>query len=72
MTEHYVAGYTRERTGPIIPNVTSNILKLKMGRYSIAANQDGVFSRLSKVMDKPELSSDEDIVPIVLGSKPKN
>ena len=61
VTEHYVAGYTRERTGPIIPNVApSNIFETKDGQMIlIAANQDGVFSRLSKVMDKPELSSDE-------------
>ena len=61
VTEHHVAGYTRERTGPIIPNVApSNIFETSdQQMILIAANQDGVFSRLCKVMDRPELSSDE-------------
>jgi len=61
VTEHDVAGYTRERTGPIIPNVApSNIFETKdQQMILIAANQDGVFSRLCTVMGKPELSSDD-------------
>ena len=61
VTEHHVAGYTRERTGPIIPNVApSNIFETSdQQMILIAANQDGVFSRLCKVMDRPELSLDE-------------
>ena len=61
VTEHHVAGYTRERTGPIIPNVApSNIFETSdQQMILIAANQDGVFSRLCKVMDMPQLSSDE-------------
>lgn len=61
VTEYDVAGYTRERTGPIIPNVApSNVFETKDQKLIlIAANQDGVFSRLCKVMEKPKLSSDD-------------
>ena len=61
VTEYNVAGYTRERTGPIIPNVApSNIFETKDNQMIlIGANQDGVFSRLCKIMDQPELSSNE-------------
>ena len=61
VTEHDVAGYTRERTGAIIPNVApSNIFETKDEQMIlIGANQDRVFSRLCDVMDAPELASDE-------------
>ena len=61
VTEYNVAGYTRERTGPIIPNVApSNIFETKDNQMIlIGANQDGVFARLCKIMDQPELSSNE-------------
>jgi len=61
VTEYNVAGYIRERTGPIIPNVApSNIFETKDNQMIlIGANQDGVFARLCKIMDQPELSSNE-------------
>ena len=45
VTEHDVAGYTRERTGAIIPNVApSNIFETKDDKMIlIGANQDRVF-----------------------------
>ncbi len=61
VTEHDVAGYTRERTGAIIPNVApSNIFETKDKQMIlIGANQDRVFSRLCEAMSKPELALDE-------------
>ena len=61
VTEHDVAGYTRERTGAIIPNVApSNIFETKDNKMIlIGANQDRVFSRLCHVMSRPELALDD-------------
>ena len=61
VTEYDVAGYTRERTGAIIPNVApSNIFETNDNKMIlIGANQDRVFSRLCEVMKKPELALDE-------------
>ena len=61
VTEHDVAGYTRERTGAIIPNVApSNIFETKDNKMIlIGANQDRVFSRLCDVMSQPELALDD-------------
>ena len=61
VTEHDVAGYTRERTGAIIPNVApSNIFETKDNKMIlIGANQDRVFSRLCDVMSRPELAQDD-------------
>ena len=61
ITEHDVAGYTRERTGTIIPNVApSNIFQTKDDQMIlIAANQDQVFSRLCNIMGRSELASDD-------------
>ena len=61
VTEHDVAGYTRERTGAIIPNVApSNIFETKDHKMIlIGANQDRVFSRLCDVMNRPELAQDD-------------
>ncbi|MEU4562829.1 CoA transferase [Actinoplanes sp. NPDC023936] len=55
-----VAGYRRERTGPILPNVApSNVYPAADGTdVLIAANQDTVFRRLADVMDRPELAAD--------------
>ena len=68
VTEYNVAGYTRERTGPIIPNVApSNIFETKDNQMIlIGANQDGIFARLCKIMDQPELSSNEKYNPYSL------
>ncbi len=61
ITEFDVAGYVRERTGAILPNVApSNVYDTADGQLLlIAANQDTVFSRLAEAMGKPELSTDE-------------
>ncbi len=58
--ESALAGYTRERTGAVLPNVApSNVYQCR-GDDSIliAANQDTVFRRLAAVMGRPELADD--------------
>jgi formyl-CoA transferase len=59
--EYALAGYIRERTGSILPNVApSNAFPTKDGLFLlIAANQDTVFTRLAEAMDRPELATDE-------------
>lgn len=59
--EYQIAGYQRERTGTVLPNVApSNVYPTSDGEMVlIAANQDTVFRRLAQVMDQPELSADE-------------
>ena len=61
ITEYDQAGYIRERTGPVLPNVApSNIYPTKDSRFLlIAANQDSVFKRLPQAMNRPELAADE-------------
>jgi formyl-CoA transferase len=58
--EFALTGYVRERTGAILPNVSpSNVFPTKDGQMLlIAANQDTVFSRLAKAMDRPDLATD--------------
>lgn len=60
ITEFHAAGYVRERTGPILPNVSpSNVFDTADGKLLlIAANQDTVFRRLAAAMDRPELAED--------------
>lgn len=60
VTEYHVAGYVRERTGPILPNVSpSNVFDTRDGKLLlIAANQDTVFRRLAQAMGRPELAED--------------
>jgi formyl-CoA transferase len=60
VTEYQVAGYTRERTGAILPNVApSNVYPSADGQLVlVAANQDTVFRRLAGVMGRPELADD--------------
>lgn len=55
LPEWAVAGYQRERTGPILPNVApSNVYPTADGvDILIAANQDTVFKRLAEVMGIP-------------------
>lgn len=59
--EWQIAGYQRERTGAILPNVApSNVYPTKDGKWVlIAANQDTVFARLAEAMGRPELATDE-------------
>ena len=57
ITEYDKAGYVRERTGAILPNVApSNVYRTKDNLVLIAANQDTVFSRLAEAMGQPELA----------------
>ncbi|GGO74825.1 CaiB/BaiF CoA transferase family protein [Nonomuraea cavernae] len=61
LPEWQQAGYQRERTGPVLPNVApSNVYPTKDGdSILIAANQDSVFARLAAAMGRPELAGDE-------------
>jgi formyl-CoA transferase len=60
VTEYDKAGYIRERTGAILPNVApSNVYPTLDGKMIlIAANQDTVFGRLTEAMGRPELAAD--------------
>ncbi len=60
VTEYDKAGYIRERTGAILPNVApSNVYPTRDdGLILIAANQDTVFKRLAAAMGRPELAED--------------
>jgi len=59
--EWQVAGYQRERTGAILPNIApSNLYPTADGQtVLIAANQDTVFARLAGAIGEPELARDE-------------
>jgi formyl-CoA transferase len=59
--EWQVAGYQRERTGAILPNIApSNLYPTADGQtVLIAANQDTVFTRLAGAMGEPDLARDE-------------
>jgi formyl-CoA transferase len=61
ITEYDQAGYVRERTGAILPNVApSNVYPTADGQMVlIAANQDTVFRRLAEAMGEPGLAEDE-------------
>lgn len=60
LPEWAVAGYQRERTGAVLPNVApSNVYPTGDGDLVlVAANQDTVFARLAEAMDRPELAAD--------------
>jgi formyl-CoA transferase len=60
LPEWAIAGYQRERTGPVLSNVApSNVYPTRSGEMVlVAANQDTVFARLAAVMGRPELSTD--------------
>jgi formyl-CoA transferase len=59
VTEYDKAGYIRERTGAILPNVApANAYPCSDGMVLIAANQDGVFRRLAEAMERPDLAAD--------------
>ncbi|POR51948.1 CaiB/BaiF CoA transferase family protein [Bosea psychrotolerans] len=61
VTEYASAGYVRERTGSMLPNIApSNVYPTRDGiDILIAANQDTVFARLCTAMDRPELAQNE-------------
>ena len=57
--EYTEAGFIRERTGSILPEVApSNVYPATDGDVLIAANQDSVFKRLTEAMGRPELADD--------------
>lgn len=58
--EYALAGFIRERTGSVLPNVApSNVYPTSDGRMVlIAANQDTLFERLCTAMGQPELAAD--------------
>ncbi|MGI8880131.1 MAG: CaiB/BaiF CoA transferase family protein [Jatrophihabitans sp.] len=60
LPEWAVAGYQRERTGAVLPNVSpSNVYPTQDGDLIlVAANQDSVFGRLAVAMGRPELADD--------------
>ena len=59
VTEYDKAGFVRERTGAILPNVApSNVYRTRDGLVLIAANQDTVFGRLAEAMGQPGLATD--------------
>ncbi|MEV0585422.1 CoA transferase [Nonomuraea sp. NPDC050310] len=60
LPEWQQASYQRERTGPVLPNVSpSNVYPTQDGEeILIAANQDSVFQRLAAAMRAPELAKD--------------
>jgi formyl-CoA transferase len=64
ITESLVAdwsalGVRRQRSGPILPKIApSNVYPAADGELIVAANQDGVFTRLCAAMGRPELADD--------------
>lgn len=62
--EYALAGFIRERTGSVLPNVApSNVYPTSDGRMVlIAANQDTLFERLCTAMGQPELAEDPKFV----------
>lgn len=57
--EYTQDGYTRERTGSVLPKVApSNAYPAKDGDILIAANQDTVFRRLATAMGRSEMADD--------------
>jgi formyl-CoA transferase len=61
LPEWQLAGYQRERTGSVLPNIApSPVHPTSDGELIlIAANQDAVFRRLAGLMGRPELADDE-------------
>jgi Predicted acyl-CoA transferases/carnitine dehydratase len=61
LPEWSLAGYQRERTGSVLPNIApSNVYPTSDGDLVlIAANQNSVFRRLAGVMGRPGLADDE-------------
>jgi len=57
--DYAIAGFTRERSGSILPGVApSNVYPCTDGFFLIAANQDSVFRRLCGVMGRQDLVDD--------------
>ena len=60
LTEYHVAGFIRERTGSMIPNIApANVYPTRDGKmHLISGNQDTVWRRLAEAMGRPELGED--------------
>ncbi len=60
LTEYHVAGFIRERTGSLIPNIApANIYPTAgNGMHLISGNQDTVWRRMAEAMGMPELGTD--------------
>ena len=60
LTEYHVAGFIRERTGSMIPNIApANAYPTRDGKmYLISGNQDTVWRRLAEAMGRLELGDD--------------
>ena len=60
LTEYHVAGFIRERTGSVIPNIApANAYPTRDGNvHLISGNQDTVWRRLAEAMGRPELGDD--------------
>ena len=61
MADYELGGVVRTRSGSVLPGVApSNVYPTRDGaEVVVAANADGVFARLCKAMDRPELGTDE-------------
>jgi formyl-CoA transferase/succinyl-CoA--D-citramalate CoA-transferase len=61
MADYELGGVVRSRSGSVLPGVApSNVYPTDDGaEVVVAANADGVFVRLCKAMDRPELATDE-------------
>jgi formyl-CoA transferase/succinyl-CoA--D-citramalate CoA-transferase len=61
MADYELGGVVRTRSGSVLPGVApSNVYPTVDGAdVVVAANADGVFGRLCKAMDRPELGADE-------------
>ena len=60
LTEYHVAGFIRERTGSMIPNIApANAYPTRDDKiHLISANQDTVWRRMAEAMGRPELGDD--------------
>jgi formyl-CoA transferase len=59
VTEWQARKVSRERTGPTLPGIApSNVYPTRGKQVLIAANQDSVFQRLTRLMGQPQLASD--------------
>ncbi len=59
ITEYSAVGFTRERSGPILPGIApSNVYPCADGEYMIGANGDSLFRRLAEAMGRPQLADD--------------